>query len=52
MLKLTFIKVFLFLEVGESFECLKKFDKAIEMYDYAIKLEPRHASAYNNKGIF
>ena len=30
---------------------INRCEEAIEMYDYALKFDPKHADAYNNKGL-
>ncbi|WP_342638181.1 tetratricopeptide repeat protein [Orientia tsutsugamushi] len=37
--------------VGISFLKLNKYQEAIESFDLAIKYNPNHAKAYNNKGF-
>jgi Tfp pilus assembly protein PilF len=35
---------------GVTYTKLKQFEKAVQDFDQAIKLNPKHANAFNNRG--
>ena len=36
--------------IGNTLCSLKRYEEAIKIYDYVLKIDPKYADAYNNKG--